>query len=70
VLKQDHIPYILACHPQIDPDPVTDPANHFDADPDADLDYQNDADPCGSGFTTLLSSYNTLSKPVIVLYIS
>ena len=26
----------------------------FDADADADLGYQNDADPCGSGSTTLL----------------
>jgi hypothetical protein len=30
MLKQAHIPYILACHLQIDPDP----AYHFDADPD------------------------------------
>jgi hypothetical protein len=30
----------------------------FDADvyPDADPGYQNDADPCGSGTTTLLPS--------------
>jgi hypothetical protein len=32
VLKKAHIPYILACHLQIDPDP----AYHFDADPIAD----------------------------------
>ncbi len=36
MLKLDHIPYILACHLQIDadPDPVTDSSYHFDADPD------------------------------------
>jgi hypothetical protein len=28
------IPYVLACHLQIDADPVPDPAYHFDADPD------------------------------------
>jgi hypothetical protein len=50
-----HIPYILACHLQIDADP--DPAYHFDpypdpayhlggdADPDPDLTFQFDADP-------------------------
>ncbi len=32
VLKEACIPYILACHLQIDPDP--DPAHHFDADAD------------------------------------
>jgi hypothetical protein len=34
-----HIPYILACPLQIDadPDPVLDPAYHFDADPDSDF---------------------------------
>jgi hypothetical protein len=45
-----YIPYILACHLQIDADPVSgpDPAHHFDADPDflfdtdADSGYQND----------------------------
>jgi hypothetical protein len=42
VLKYAHIPYILACHLQIDADPVPDPAYHFDAD--ADPGYQNDAD--------------------------
>ncbi len=38
--KCAHIPYILACHQQIDvdPDPVPDPAYHFDVDPDADPD--------------------------------
>jgi hypothetical protein len=42
----------LACHLQIDPDPVPDPAYQFGADPDPDLfdadadpGYQNDADP-------------------------
>jgi hypothetical protein len=35
----------LACHLQINADPVPDPAHHFDADPG----YQNDADPCGCG---------------------
>ncbi len=64
MLKQAHIPYILACHLQIDadPDPGSDPAYHFDADPDpdflyadpdflfdADPGYKNDADPSGSG---------------------
>jgi hypothetical protein len=29
----------LACHLQIDADPVPDPAYHFDADPDADPDF-------------------------------
>ncbi len=33
-LKKAHIPYILACHLQIDAVPVPDPAYHFDADPD------------------------------------
>jgi hypothetical protein len=32
------MPYILACHLQIDADPVPDPAYHFAADPDADPD--------------------------------
>ncbi len=34
-----HIPYISACHLQIDADPeaVLDPAYHFDADPDPDF---------------------------------
>jgi hypothetical protein len=34
VLKEAYIPYILACHLQLDSDPVPDPAYHFDADPD------------------------------------
>jgi hypothetical protein len=67
VLKYAHIPYILACHLQIDPDP--DPAYHFDADPDSDpadhfdaeLDpdstLQFDADPCGSGSSTLVCCF-------------
>jgi hypothetical protein len=40
VLKKAHIPYILACHLQIDanPDPVPDPDYHFDANPVADPD--------------------------------
>ncbi len=39
VLKQAHIPYILACHLQIDEDldPVPHLAYHFDANPDPDL---------------------------------
>jgi hypothetical protein len=39
VLKQAHIPYVLACHLQIDADPypVPDPAYRFDADPDLDF---------------------------------
>ncbi len=41
VLKQTHIPYILACHLKIDEDP--DPAYHFDADPDST--YHFNADP-------------------------
>ncbi len=65
VLKQAHIPYILAWHLQIDADP--DPAYKFwcesgflfdaDANPGADPGYQNENDthPCGwgSGSTTL-----------------
>jgi hypothetical protein len=41
VLKQAHIPYILAFHLKIDADPgqVPDPAYHFDADPDADSEF-------------------------------
>jgi hypothetical protein len=41
VLKWSRIPYILACHLQIDP--VPDPAYHLDADPDPT--FQFDADP-------------------------
>ncbi len=39
MLKLAHIPYILAYHVQIDadPDPVSDPSYHFDADPDLDF---------------------------------
>jgi hypothetical protein len=37
------IPYILACHLQIDTDTKMNPAYHFDADPDPGS--QNDADP-------------------------
>jgi hypothetical protein len=37
VLKKAHIPYILACHLQIDADPVPDPAYHFYADTDPDF---------------------------------
>jgi hypothetical protein len=37
MLKKAHIPYILACHLQIDADPVPDPAYLFDADPDPDF---------------------------------
>jgi hypothetical protein len=45
VFKQALIPYVLACHLQIDGDP--DPAYHFDADADPDPTFQFDADPCG-----------------------
>ncbi len=47
--KYAHIPYIVACHLQIDahPDPVPDPAYHFDPDPDADP--CPDFFLCGSG---------------------
>jgi hypothetical protein len=41
VLKWSHIPYILACHLQIDADPVPDPALHFYVDPVADPDPQH-----------------------------
>jgi hypothetical protein len=37
LLKLAHIPYILACHLQIDADPVPDPAYHFYADPNPDF---------------------------------
>ncbi len=37
VLKQAHIPYILACHLQIGADP--DPAYHFDVNPNTVLDH-------------------------------
>ncbi len=37
MLNQAHIPFILACHLNIDadPDPVPDLGNNFDADPNA-----------------------------------
>ncbi len=54
-LKKAHIPYILACHLQIDEDP--DSAYHFDADRDPDPIFQFDVDPSGSGSTTLVSCY-------------
>ncbi len=41
--KLGHIPYILACHLQIDAD--TDPAYHFDAYPDPACQFDADADP-------------------------
>jgi hypothetical protein len=57
VLKMAPIPYIFACHLQIDadPDPDSVPAYHFDADPNPNPDptFQLDADPCGSGSSTL-----------------
>jgi hypothetical protein len=34
VLKQAHIPFILACHLQIDAVPDPDPVHQYDADPD------------------------------------
>jgi hypothetical protein len=37
VLKQAHVPYVLACHLQIDADLDPDPAYHFDADSDPDF---------------------------------
>ncbi len=43
-----YIPYILACHLQIDADQGPDPAYHFDAD------------PCGPGFATLNTWVGTL----------
>ncbi len=47
VLKQAHIPYILACHLQIDadPDPDPDPAYHFDVDPDSAYHFDANPDP-------------------------
>ncbi len=44
MLKEAHIPYILACHLQIDMDPVPDPAYHFDADSDPDFSFNADPD--------------------------
>ncbi len=46
--KCAHIPYILACHLQIDADPVPDPAYHFDADAEPDfylMRIHTDPDP-------------------------
>ncbi len=69
MLIKAHIPYIFACHPQIDsnPDPThhchadSDPdphqADHFDADSDPDPTFQTDAGPCGSGSATLRHKY-------------
>jgi hypothetical protein len=37
VLKYAHIPYILACHLQIDADPDPDQAYPYEADPDPDF---------------------------------
>jgi hypothetical protein len=64
MLKQDHIPHILACHLQLmririqlinfDADP--DPAYHLDADPHPVPTFnlmRIYADLCGSGSTTL-----------------
>ncbi len=39
-----------------DADLDPDPALHFDADLDPDQASQNDVDPCGSGFETLVWS--------------
>ncbi len=44
MLKEAHVPYILAYHLQIDRDPDADPAYHFDADPDGDISYHFDAE--------------------------
>jgi hypothetical protein len=45
VLKLAHIPYVLACHLQIDADADLDPAYHFDVDPDRDPTFKFDANP-------------------------
>jgi len=53
-LKQAHIPYILACHRQIDADlDPPDPAYRFDADPDPDFYWCGCGSGCGTGSTTL-----------------
>jgi hypothetical protein len=39
VLKLDYIPYTLACHLQIDAEPVSGPAYHFGADLYPDPDF-------------------------------
>jgi hypothetical protein len=44
VLKHAHIPYILACHLQIDAYPEPDSAYHFDADPDPAYHFDPDPD--------------------------
>ncbi len=45
VLKYAHIPYIFACHLQIDADPEPDPAYHYKADSDPDPTSKFDPDP-------------------------
>jgi hypothetical protein len=62
VLKQAHIPHILACYLQTDADADPDAPFHFDEDPDPAYHYDADADPdptfqfyanpCGSGSNT------------------
>ncbi len=42
--KEAHIPYILACHLQIDANPNPDPAYHCDADPDPTFQFYADPD--------------------------
>jgi hypothetical protein len=66
VLKQAHIPYILACLLQVDADP--DPAYHFDRDPDPT--FQFDADPCGSGSTTLLMKVLENVTHLLIQYVN
>ncbi len=39
------MPYILACHLQLDADPDPDPASHLDADPDPAYRINADPDP-------------------------
>ena len=55
-MRTNRLPYIVACHRQINADADPNPTYHFDADPDAEPDptFQFDADPCGSGFSKLL----------------
>ncbi len=56
-IKAQNLDIHLACHLQIiaDLDPDPDPAYHLDEDADSDPDpiFQFNADPCGSGSTTL-----------------